>query len=341
MHLLYRFNFVVLHWNNLCIACTNCFSCITSIVGNCNKQVWQHSLPNSLQSPIQQLLDVTSLPQCCHRNLPSQRLKRYIIVGNAKCIGPSDISRVIGPADANDTILWPGYIDRVRKPTSVPHFLYYITVICRFARTLFRCRVGCARLGEHRLRLPFIWISNWVPITKLYCFYLIALTSRNSRCARSVDISHPCFLLSYITGCSSFVWSPSASIQVSFASSLTSPPLAVHPRERCQKLWYNKSRCNLCLFCKLPYPHFPTYIIAFKKSREVNVREWPLLRLLIISLVPILDHWSFYDLIVLRIPILARQKSLQEIVPCVGPNTFLHVTNFPNMTSSFGHPVYE
>lgn len=112
----------------------------------------------------------------------------------------------------------------------------------------------------------------------LYCFSF----------ARFFDISHPCFLLTSLV---IIVWSPSVMYlwQVSFASSLTSP----RPAIGCDASDRDTRNCDIItrgVICgsilKSPFPHFPTYVIAFTKSREVNARKWPLLqRLLIISLV--------------------------------------------------------
>lgn len=68
-------------------------------------------------------------------------------------------------AATNDTQAVAEYIHRVRKSTLVPHFLYCITAMCRFARTLFRraCASGPSRCRSIRS-------ASIVPISKLEFF---------------------------------------------------------------------------------------------------------------------------------------------------------------------------
>lgn len=68
-------------------------------------------------------------------------------------------------AATNDTQAVAEYIHRVRKSTLVPHFLYCITAMCRFARTLFRraCASGPSRCRSIRS-------ASIVPVSKLEFF---------------------------------------------------------------------------------------------------------------------------------------------------------------------------
>lgn len=81
---------------------------------NCNKQVWQHSLPNSLQAKVW-CNDVASLRRAAishHNNFPSR--KYYIIGGRMRIHGFLWHHRGRRPraprgfADANDTMLMAG-----------------------------------------------------------------------------------------------------------------------------------------------------------------------------------------------------------------------------------------
>lgn len=85
---------------------------------------------------------------------------------------PSDTVEVIvrraspsKPASVNDTMLMAEYVHRVRKPTSVPHFLYCITAMCCLDRTLFRCVAVVVQADFH----PFEFRMSRIPISKSNC----------------------------------------------------------------------------------------------------------------------------------------------------------------------------
>lgn len=149
--------------------------------------MWQHLLPNCLlRTPMQQKLDVivddTFPSVMVHtsagcRGCISQSTK--IIPKNytlrrlrAKCFGslwhhPSSLaSRLHSPRICREWYRANGQstFTALENLTSVPHFLYCITAMCRFARTLFRSRgASCASLG---LSSTTILNASLVPISK-------------------------------------------------------------------------------------------------------------------------------------------------------------------------------
>lgn len=123
---------------------------------NCNKRVWQHALPNrtlrSRQLDVTQAM-VTYLP-CYVLSIQLRNFLRglyYIIRESSAKYTVTVRARGRRPraarafADSNDIQLIVRYIHRVRKSTSVPHFLYCITAMCRFTRTL--PRQACVSAG--------------------------------------------------------------------------------------------------------------------------------------------------------------------------------------------------
>lgn len=139
-------------------------------------------------------------------------------------------------------------------------------------------------------RLPFIWISSRGPITKLYCPSLIALT-----CALSVGV-YWAFFSCYITWHRAALFGPPRLWQVSFASSLTSPrPL--HPRDASNDIITGRV---IRLYSEFTISALSNLHNFVYKSRGERPKAAAPPKIVDHS-VGRLDHWSFYDLIVLRI----------------------------------------